>query len=589
MRKLVIATLTMGTLLVMGALEAADLRASRREVLDLAESRADNMALILSEYLVEVFEAGDAALRQLAIHSARVGGPQAPARDWIPSLASARAGLTGIGAISVVDRDLIIRHSSRSEIVGQSRADDRSFAEALRAPGDDLVIGQPFFTDTPPGGFVLPLGRRLAALDGTPSGAVVASFIPGELRRFFQSIDVGQRGMVWVFHPDGIVLFREPSAADPLGEPADRHPLFEAARSRSQGLLRAAIEPQGPLMLSAFRTAKMPALIAGVSLDADEVLIAWRREALGSAAIFVVVALLLGVTLLVLNRQIDQRASAERALTRSRQLEAARLREANERLAATVERERIARQEAEEASSLKDQFLMTLSHELRTPLTAIAGWASMLVDGLVDEERKGAALRSVDRNTRALTRLIDDLLDVSAIETGKLRLDVRPLDLTQLVRNAVEAVTPAVDAKGIRLTTRVAPEASSLAADPERLQQIVWNLLSNAVKFTPSGGAVTLSAVREGDEILVAVADTGAGISPEFLPHVFGRFRQERGSQRRPAGGLGLGLAIVRSLAELHGGSAAAFSEGEGRGATFTVRLPAPAHSGFGQKRRAQG
>ncbi len=244
-------------------------------------------------------------------------------------------------------------------------------------------------------------------------------------------------------------------------------------------------------------------------------------------------------------------------------------------LAAALEREQGARREAETASALKDQFLMTVSHELRTPLTAIYGWARMLVTGTMNEHQRGSALQTIERNARAQMHIIDDLLDVSRVMGGKLRLDIRSVDLAGVVRDAVETVRPAAHAKGMQIDVRIDEAAGAVAGDPERLQQVVWNLLSNAVKFTPAGGRVTASvhALRTGSE--VEITDNGEGISAAFLPHVFDRFRQQDAGTKRRYGGLGLGLAIVKNLVEMHGGSVSAASEGSGRGATFRVRLPA--------------
>ena len=578
MPKLAIGALTISVLVIMAALRVADLRASRDETLRTAEARAANLSRIISAYLGGTFAAGDASLRQLALHSRRIGGPSAPESQWGPSLASARAGLTGIGAITVVDAEGIIRHSTRPEIRGQSRRDEYLVRRALTATTDDLIISTPFPAALEPRQLLIPIGRRLTREDGIVDGAVVASFFPAAPREFFQTVDLGERGTLWVFHPSGIVLFREPSAANPLGEPAMDNAIFTAAsRSGASGTLRGPVVPGGPAMLSAYHSSTTPPLVAAVSLDRDEVLSEWRSEAVGSAAAFAVAALLLAATVVMLFRQMTAKADAELALQQAQQLEADHLRDANERLQSALQREQVARRDAEAASALKDQFLMTVSHELRTPLTAIYGWSRMLAEGAVSDRQKESALRTIERNALAQTRLIDDLLDVSRIMGGKLRLDVRPVNVETVVQNAVDTVKPAADAKAIRIRTVVDRGAAWIAGDRERLQQIVWNLLSNAVKFTPHGGSVDVAVVPSDGEVEIAVTDTGAGISPEFLPHVFERFRQEDAGTTRRYGGLGLGLAIVRNLVELHGGSVAASSEGVGRGATFTVRLPAPA------------
>jgi PAS domain S-box-containing protein len=237
-------------------------------------------------------------------------------------------------------------------------------------------------------------------------------------------------------------------------------------------------------------------------------------------------------------------------------------------------REQQARQDAEAANRLKDEFLATLSHELRTPLNAIMGWAHLLRTGGLDETTSARALETIDRNAKAQNQLINDILDVSRIITGKLHLSAQPLDPGPVVEAALDTVRPAAEAKEIQLESSLAPSVGTVSADPDRLQQVVWNLLSNAIKFTPKGGRVQVRLRRVDDEAVIVVTDSGPGISPEFLPHVFERFRQGDASTTRSHVGLGLGLAIVRHLVELHGGSVEASSAGEGQGATFSVHLP---------------
>ncbi|MGH9901116.1 MAG: hybrid sensor histidine kinase/response regulator, partial [Pyrinomonadaceae bacterium] len=241
---------------------------------------------------------------------------------------------------------------------------------------------------------------------------------------------------------------------------------------------------------------------------------------------------------------------------------------------AVLDREQSLREQAEAANRLKDEFLATVSHEIRTPLTAILGWANILRTNSFDDATAARALETIERNARAQTQIIDDLLEVSRIITGKLRINVHPVGLAPVVEAAVDVVRPAAAAKGIRIETRLDPATGVVAGDPDRLQQAVWNLLSNAVKFTPSGGRVEVRLERSGDHIETTVADTGEGISPEFLPYVFDRFRQADSTTTRAHGGLGLGLAIVRHLVEAHGGTVHVASGGKGRGATFTIRLP---------------
>ena len=237
-------------------------------------------------------------------------------------------------------------------------------------------------------------------------------------------------------------------------------------------------------------------------------------------------------------------------------------------------RERNARRHAEEADRLKDEFLATLSHELRTPLTSILGWASMIRNGEVEGANAARAIETIERNARSQARLIDDLLDVSRIITGNLRLDLNPLDLAPIVEAAVDALRPTADAKGIGLRLEFAPVSCLVRGDANRLRQVIWNLLSNAIKFTPKRGNVTITLDCVESLARLTVRDTGEGISAEFLPYVFDRFRQAEGSISRKQGGLGLGLAVVRHLVELHGGNVRANSEGLDEGSTFQVELP---------------
>ena len=240
---------------------------------------------------------------------------------------------------------------------------------------------------------------------------------------------------------------------------------------------------------------------------------------------------------------------------------------------AAAEKERLYRQ-AEESSRLKEEFLATISHELRTPLSAILGWARMLRMGQLSEENAAKALDTIERNARAQAQLVDDLLDVSRIVTGKLRMNVQPADPNSFIEAAVDAVKPAAEAKGVRVHKVIDTGPVAIPGDPVRLQQVVWNLLSNAIKFTPRGGHVQIRSERVNSHLEIVVSDTGQGISSDFLPHVFDRFRQADQKTSRHHGGMGLGLAIVRHLVEMHGGSVQANSEGEGRGSTFTVMLP---------------
>ncbi len=270
-----------------------------------------------------------------------------------------------------------------------------------------------------------------------------------------------------------------------------------------------------------------------------------------------------GFIMLARNTDQPQYASAERILVE----------DLSQRIGIGIENARLYR-EAQEINRLKDEFLAIVSHELRTPLTPILGWIRILNNPNANPEMVSRGLEVIERNVKAQVKLIDDLLDVSRIVTGKLQLNMRDVDIRQLVNNTMESIAVTANAKNISLQSNVAEDIRSIHVDPERIEQILWNLLSNSIKFTPSGGKVKLIVSREDKNILFSVIDNGKGINSQFLPYVFDRFRQADGTSTRNSGGLGLGLSIVRHLVELHGGTVRATSTGEGSGATFTVSIP---------------
>jgi PAS domain S-box-containing protein len=262
-----------------------------------------------------------------------------------------------------------------------------------------------------------------------------------------------------------------------------------------------------------------------------------------------------------------------RDATSQRRVEESFKRQAEDRLR-LLENERIARAEAERANRLKDDFLATLSHELRTPLNAVMGWTHILARRQLDESQRKQALAAIQRNAQAQSRLVDDVLDLSKIITGRMALGAEPVDLSEIVRTTVESFTPAVLAKQQQVRLDLASHAW-VTGDAHRLRQVIWNLLSNATKFTPDGGTITVRVDAADSRVKVEVHDTGEGIDPAFLPYVFDRFRQGDSSSTRRHGGLGLGLSLVRHLVEAHGGTISASSEGAGKGATLTLRLAA--------------
>jgi signal transduction histidine kinase len=267
--------------------------------------------------------------------------------------------------------------------------------------------------------------------------------------------------------------------------------------------------------------------------------------------------------------------SVSMGIARARAIEALRESDARHRLSTDeLEREQQARLNAESANRAKDEFLANLSHELRTPLNAILGWVKLLGGGHLDTETTARAFQIIERNTRTQAQLIDDLLDVSRITTGKLQLDCRVAPVQSIIDGALESVRHAADEKKITIEIEAGRAGETLWCDPGRLQQVIWNLLSNAIKFTPEAGRVTVRVEHDDTCFTVTVSDTGAGIDPRFLPHVFDRFRQQDPAFARTLGGLGLGLSIVRHVVELHGGSVTGHSDGAGRGAKFVVTIP---------------
>jgi PAS domain S-box-containing protein len=271
-----------------------------------------------------------------------------------------------------------------------------------------------------------------------------------------------------------------------------------------------------------------------------------------------------------LQQELEARKKVEAALRESE----ARLRQVVDEREHLLQSERFARSEAERLSHIKDEFLATLSHELRTPLNAIQGWATLLRQREVTPEDRARGLEAIDRNVRAQAQIVSDLLDMSRIISGKIHLEVQPISLHEVIHNAIEAVRASAEAKKLRIHTLLDSQVGLVRGDPNRLQQILWNLLSNAVKFTPSRGRIQVVLERVNSHVEVGVEDTGIGIAPEFLPYVFERFRQADSATTRRHGGLGIGLSIVKTLVELHGGSVRVKSAGENQGTTFVIALP---------------
>jgi signal transduction histidine kinase len=422
------------------------------------------------------------------------------------------------------------------------------------------------------------------------------------LRR--QSIPPG--GVVALLDSEPKIIARTQNEDRYLARPATPE-FVERARREPEGSRRGTTL-EGTPVYSAWSRSAMTSWTIGIGLPAEPIIQPIRRSVtalllagLAMCGAALVLALILGRD--VVRGQVGA-AAAARALARGEQPAlfdsriaethelADRLREAGAILdrrlrerdeaqadaerhrAALLERETSARRAAEAVNRAKDEFIATVSHELRTPLNAILGWTSLLRTGTLDGPRYGHALDVIERNTRAQAQLVDDLLDLSRVIQGTVRLGMEPIDLASVLEATVESLRPTADARQIAVACAAARGVATVSGDQARLQQVAWNILSNALKFTPPGGRIDVGLATEGTEAIVRISDSGEGIAPEFLPFVFERFRQEDDAVTRTHSGLGLGLALVRHLVELHGGAIAAASDGKGKGATFIVRLP---------------
>ena len=394
------------------------------------------------------------------------------------------------------------------------------------------------------------------------------------------AVDVGRHGVISVFHPTGVVIFRVPGGAGSMGQSAAADPVMRASRERPAGVVVGPLRGDSEQYISAYQTlGAPPPVVVGVSLSRADILAEWHTQLRTALVALGALTMTLSAIVLVLFRQMAARARVESELQQLQDDEATRLRGANEQLEAALEREQRARREAEAASRLKDEFLMTLSHELRTPLTAIFGWVRMLATGRFRDEQRARALSAVERNARAQTRLIDDLLDVSRAISGKLRLESRPVQRRRGRRGGRRDVAPAARGQGHPPRVDHRPDVGPISRRPDRVQQIVWNLLSNAIKFTPRGRTRRLSAgAGRTSTSRSSSATPGSASHPEFLPV---RVRAVPPGRRRHAGG---GTAASGSASPSSGISSSctaaasrAESAGEGRGATFRVMLPARA------------
>jgi signal transduction histidine kinase/CheY-like chemotaxis protein len=535
--------------LALALARGGDLWWRRSDLLAEAERRAANLTLILAEYLKQGFDSADAALIQLAIHSQRVGGVRADPAEWRVVLEGARAGLTGVGSLSVTDAAGVIRHSTIPVLVGQSRADHFLFRSLAEAREDVLVADTPFQSLRTPGSVMLPLGRRLASAHGVFDGTVVATFLPSELRRFLRTVDVGAGGTTWIFHPDGVILVREPSQADPIGQPSADNPVFLAARgATAPGLLRGPVVPGGPVLLSAHRSTTQPSLIVAVSLSQADVLAEWNREARVSAALLAVLGMTAALGLLLAFRQLDARDAAVAELQQARRLEA------------------IAHLTGGVAHDFNNILMVILGNVERLRLTGPTSTAAHAVD-----EIETAARRAADLTHRLLAFARRQPLQPRLVDLNQ------PLDtLAPMLKRLL----------GEDVTLRVVRSAAARCArlDAGQLEAAIMNLCVNARDAMPRGGLLTIDVgiadvdrahgrhhpeVPPGRYVTVGVSDTGIGIPPENLPRLFEPFF----TTKEVGKGTGLGLSSVHGFVAQSGGHVTVTSE-VGRGTTIRLYFP---------------
>lgn len=540
-----VAVLALGSF---AGLRGTDLVRRRDQSLAVGAERAANLGLILAAYLRQTFASADASLRQLALYSRRVGGPAADPHTWSATLASARAGLTGIGAITVVDALGIIRHSTQPLILGQSRADQFLFRYLARDTTDALVANTPFRSLTGSGEIFIPLGRRLSREDGQFDGAIVASFIPAQVRGVFRAARVGREGTVWVLHPGGVVLLREPSDTNPIGELATENPILAASRQLgSSGVLRAPVTTDGPVLTTAFRTLQDPPLIIAVSLSDAELLSDWRHDLTVSAAALGFLIVVLTVMLALLFRQMDTSAAAQAALARSQRLESL------------------------------GQLTGGVAHDFNNLLTVILGNANLL-----RAETAGLVAAGADQIVYAATRAAELTKSLLAFARRQ-PLQPRITDLNALV----EAVRPLLTStlpEDVTLTVRPAAIPCMTNVDPTQVETALVNLVVNARDAMPQGGHVSIETgratldaayagvhdeVTPGRYVVVAVSDTGHGIPKENLQRVLEPFF----TTKEPGKGTGLGLSMVYGFVKQSGGHVKVYSE-VGHGTTVKLYFP---------------
>ncbi|MGQ0649232.1 MAG: ATP-binding protein [Gemmatimonadaceae bacterium] len=542
---------TAAALGLLAVLRFADLSSRSERILANGDRRALNLAHILSRYLGEAFAASDASLRQLAALNPRIGGPLAPDQEWLPLLSAARAGLTGIGSMSVIDRTGIVRHSTRREIVGQSRRDDYVFRQLASDSVVGLVASTPFRAIyRPDQALVIPLGRRLTTAGGAFDGGIVATFVPDSLREFFRTIDVGEGGTVTVFHADGFVVFREPSVRNPIGESAVGDPLLDVGRHAGRGSLRTKASPGRSALRNGVLSLPGLSLIVAVSLSEPELLATVQRDALISAIVLAMLAASAATGLLALFRQMDRRAAMESAMNRAQHLE------------------------------VLGRLTGGVAHDFNNLLAVIQGYASLIRIDAASPTRD-LDQEALDEIRAAATRaagLTNQLLAFARRQP----LQPRLVDLSQVIRG-MEPLLIRTIGEDVTLRLNLGATCFSLV-DPVQLDTAILNLVVNARHAMANGGLLLIETgqvrldanyaketpdAAPGEYCFVSVADTGVGIPAELLPRLFEPFF----TTRLRGEGTGLGLSMVYGFVRQSGGHVKVYSE-VGQGTTIKLYFP---------------
>ena len=542
-----------------------------RQSFDEAEQTLQSAVRIAREHALKVFDTNEMLLVRMLDLLGSVGDAEWLARsaELHERLKAMATGLPQIQGLFVMGTD--------DRMLGSNRVfppprhinySDRDFARVHRSGTGPRVFFTEQLVSRATGERFFDMSRRRSFADGAYGGTVSVSLRPEYFDAFWQEMAQTNPGLrVALVRADGRLIARWPGGVPDDRQVGPTHPLMAKIKhGETEGMFHAHSAFDNVNRISSFgRLGEHPVYVVA-SFNRSDIVVAWAERA-GFLALFAVplIAGLAWTARLGYRRTREELAAAERLQEESARRERAEL--AQELLL----REKAALEESDRA---KDNFLAMLSHELRTPLNAVWGWAHMLKARQVDPVASERALDVILRNANAQLQLIDDLLDVSRVIAGKMRLEVRTVDLKTVIEAALDAVRPAAGAKQIRLQSVLDSTDVAMMGDPARLQQVVWNLLINAVKFTPKGGRVQINLLRVNSHVEIIVSDTGQGISPDVLPFIFERFRQADSSSTRAHMGLGLGLALVKHLVELHGGSVVAESGGDGKGATFIVKLP---------------